>query len=67
MNTELLTAKDVARLLQASEGHVRKLITRGAIPRPIRPGGRAVRWTPATISRWIENGCPAYVEREGGR
>lgn len=55
---KLLTVKDVAELLRASDGHVRRLIVRQRIPEPVRPGGRAVRWRPEDIRQWIEAGCP---------
>lgn len=58
MENKLLTVKDVAAILQTSEGHVRRLVVRDQIPEPLRPGGRAVRWTREQITAWIEAGCP---------
>lgn len=54
----------VARRLGVSRSFVRKLLSRGAIPRPNRLG-RAVRWPIELIDRWIAAGCPKPEKWEG--
>ena len=66
----LLDASAAARLLSVSERHLRKLHAAGQLPRPIRLG-RSVRWSRATLERWIELGCPSRerlreLEQQGG-
>lgn len=54
----LLTAKEVAALLNVSMRSFWRLKSEGAIPSPIRLG-RSIRWALRTINEWIERGCPA--------
>lgn len=60
METEvpaLLTAKQVAGLVQVCPRTVWRLRSKGWMPEPIRVGG-AVRWRRNEIDQWIGNGCP---------
>lgn len=52
----LLTVNDVARLVQQSPSHIRRLADSGRMPRPIKSGA-SVRWDRNQIDNWIQNGC----------
>ena len=54
---ELITLKTLARLIDASERHARRLSDLGWSPRSIRLG-RCVRFNKAEIMSWIAAGCP---------
>jgi predicted DNA-binding transcriptional regulator AlpA len=58
----MLDVWGVARLLQCSVRHVRRLADRDAMPRPVRLGA-LTRWRRVEIDRWIESGCPASPKR----
>lgn len=47
---------DIARMLQASTRHVRRLADSGAMPRPVHLG-RLVRWRRADVDAWLAAGC----------
>lgn len=49
---ELLTIKDVARLLRCSEVTVRHWVQQGKIP-TVRPVPRMVRFDTRTIEKWL--------------
>lgn len=53
---ELLTRQQVSLMLGLSEGEVRSLATRGAMPKPVVLSGRH-RWIAADIRAWIADGC----------
>ena len=53
----LLTAKEVAAMLQVSLRTFWRLKSAGEIPAPVRLGG-SVRWPQDTILEWIAAGCP---------
>jgi excisionase family DNA binding protein len=53
----LITAKELARMLQVSTRTVWRLLKAGEIPKPIRIGGM-VRWRLDTVHDWI-TGKPA--------
>ncbi len=55
---ELLSAEQVAELLQCSERHVYRLSDSNRLPRPVRLGA-LVRWPRRAILEWIDSGCPA--------
>ena len=64
----LLTAGDLAEILNVSKNHVLKMHTVGRLgPRPVRLG-RAVRWSRNEVEKWVTAGCPPrnkwQVERE---
>jgi excisionase family DNA binding protein len=53
----LMTAAEVARLLQISTRTLWRLLSCGRIPAPLRFGGN-VRWRQEEVLRWIEQRCP---------
>lgn len=59
----LISAEEVAKLLQLSIRSVWRLRTSGRMPKPIRIGG-AIRWRLLDIESWIAQGCPAAPGRE---
>jgi excisionase family DNA binding protein len=56
----LLSARDVATLLQCSDKHIQNLRIAGRIPAPVKLG-TLVRWPRQVIEQWIEAGCPAVA------
>jgi excisionase family DNA binding protein len=59
----LLTARQIAALLQCSVRQIWRLSEAGILPAR-RKIGRVVRWRRAEIERWIEAGCPANTRRK---
>jgi excisionase family DNA binding protein len=61
MNTEaapvLLTADEVATMLNVSERTLWRLLSAGKVPQPVR-FGRSTRWKAAEVTAWIDRGCP---------
>ncbi len=57
MLSVLLSANDLARELNVSLRHVRRLDSSGKLPQPLRIG-RCVRWSRETITSWVAAGCP---------
>ena len=53
----LLTAPQIAELLQLSTRTVWRLRSAGKLPNPVEIGG-SVRWNRDEIQRWITAGCP---------
>jgi excisionase family DNA binding protein len=53
----LLTAEQVAELLNISERSVWRHLSAGKFLEPVRIGG-CVRWVRERVLRWIEEGCP---------
>jgi predicted DNA-binding transcriptional regulator AlpA len=60
----LLSAQDLARLLNISVRSVWRRDSAGQIPRPVRIG-RSVRWSRDEVAAWVRAGCPARVVWEG--
>jgi prophage regulatory protein len=56
-STRLLTAADLADLLQVSVRTVWRLRSSASIPLPLRIRG-SVRWNREEVERWLEQGCP---------
>ena len=54
----LLSAGQVAEILGCSIRHVYRLADGGRMPSPLRLGA-LVRWSRASIERWIAEGCPS--------
>ena len=54
---ELLTAVQLAELLNISERTLYRLKSRGSLPAPVQLGG-SVRWRRAEILEWVACGCP---------
>jgi prophage regulatory protein len=61
MNTEtttlLLTADEVATMLNVSERTLWRLLSAGKVPKPVR-FGRSTRWRDTEVKEWVERGCP---------
>ena len=56
----LLTADEVATMLNVSERTLWRLLSAGKVPSPVR-FGRSTRWKATEVAEWIRRGCP--VER----
>lgn len=59
----LMTAAQVAELLQVSPRTLWRLLSAGKLPAPLRLGG-VVRWRFEEITKWIAAGCPPAPARE---
>lgn len=59
----LVTAAEVARLLNVSTRTLWRQLSAGQIPQPVRFGG-TVRWRVEEIRNWISEGCPKPQPRE---
>lgn len=53
----MLSAQDVAKLLQCSDKHVNNLRRQGRIPSPVKLGA-LTRWPRRDIENWVAAGCP---------
>jgi prophage regulatory protein len=53
----LLTARELADMLQVSVRTVWRLRSSASIPAPVRIRG-SVRWNRDEVQRWIDQGCP---------
>ena len=62
----MLTARQVAEVLNCSPRTVRRLGDCGRIPPPVKIGGM-VRWPRGTIEKWCAEGCPALTRRRKRR
>jgi len=58
----LVTAHDVAKLLQVSLRSVWRMRSAGCLPMPVRVGS-SVRWRIDEIRIWITEGCPSPSAR----
>lgn len=54
---QLITAEELAKLMQVSERTLWRLLSGGKLPKPVRIG-RSTRWRLAEVNDWIERGCP---------
>lgn len=54
----LLTANQVAQLLQVSPRTLWRLVSASQTVAPIKVGG-ATRWRRTAVEQWIADGCPA--------
>lgn len=52
----LLTVRDLAKILNTKESGVYDLCKEGKIPGVIKLGERRIRFAPTVIERWIETG-----------
>jgi predicted DNA-binding transcriptional regulator AlpA len=67
----LLTTRDLGRLLKVDRRTINRLVKRGQLPRPLKPGG-SNRWRPEDITAALDRlgdraggkTCPAEVEKE---
>jgi len=55
--SELISIDVLAKRLDCSSRHIRRLADSGRIPRPIKLGA-LLRWVTVDIDRWIAAGCP---------
>jgi len=53
---ELLTIRDLAKVLKLSPRSIWRLVKNHQLPAPVRIGG-SIRWRADDISRWIAKGC----------
>jgi predicted DNA-binding transcriptional regulator AlpA len=53
----MVTAEEVAKMLNVSARTVWRIRSAGALPPPVKLGV-CVRWPVDAIRRWIEAGCP---------
>ncbi len=60
----LIAVEELATILSTSERTVWRLLSAGRLVRPVRLGGRSVRWRLDEVSRWIEAGCPVVNDGE---
>jgi excisionase family DNA binding protein len=63
----LITAEELARLLNTSERSIWRYLSAGDIPKPVRLGRGTVRWRYEEIRAWIAAGCPKSEARDNGR
>ncbi len=56
-NPLVVSAKDLAALLGASERHIRRMDAGGQLPAPLSLG-RLRRWSLQEIRDWLAAGCP---------
>ena len=57
MESLVVRAKELAKLLSVSLIHIRRLDSAGKLPKPIRLGG-CVSWRRGEIAEWLEAGSP---------
>ena len=63
-NPLAFSAADLARRLDVSLRHLRRLDSAGKLPKPVRLG-RSVRWPVAQIESWLNAGGPDRRTWEG--
>jgi predicted DNA-binding transcriptional regulator AlpA len=63
----LLSARDLAALLQMSLRSIRTLDRAGRLPSPLRLTRGCVRWKLSEIHDWIAGGCPPRQAWEARR
>ena len=59
-----VSVEGLAKLLHASERHVRTMKSRHLLPKPIPLGGKIVRWSIKEIEDWIAAGTPTQEQWE---
>ncbi len=59
----LVTAAELAGMMQISTRTLWRLRSAGSIPQPVRLGG-AVRWRRDELLDWMARGCPSVTSRE---
>ena len=57
----LITAAELARLMQISQRTLWRLASAGKLVQPIRIGGNT-RWRLYEVEQWIADGCPPATE-----
>ena len=58
---ELLTIRELAKVLKLSPRSIWRLVKNQELPAPVRIGG-SIRWRADAITRWIDAGC----QKSGG-
>ena len=58
---ELLTIRELAKVLKLSPRSIWRLVKNQQLPAPVRIGG-SIRWRADAITRWIDAGC----QKSGG-
>ena len=53
---ELLTIRELAKVLKLSPRSIWRLVKNHQLPAPVRIGG-SIRWRADDITRWIDDGC----------
>lgn len=64
----LISARDLARILNVSPRTIWRLLSAGQIVPPVRIGG-SVRWRFDEVTSWIQAGCPEsmnHPRQKGG-
>lgn len=56
-NTQLLTAKTLAKILSTSVRSIWRYRSSGRLPKTVKIAG-AIRWRQQDIDQWISMGCP---------
>ena len=59
-----VTARQLAIMLNVSERTIRMMDSTGTLPRPVRIGGRSVRWRVREIESWLEADSPDRLRWE---
>ena len=54
----LISADELARLLDCSATHIWRMHSGGKLPKPVKIG-RLTRWREAEVSAWVETGAPS--------
>jgi prophage regulatory protein len=62
----LITAHELARLLNISTRSLWRLRSAGDIPSPVRLGS-SVRWRIDDVTKWIADGCPKPLDDDRWR
>lgn len=62
----LFTVDELAKIINCSPRHVRRMADAGDMPQP-RHLGRLVRWDALEIQTWLDNGCPKVRTLKTGR
>ena len=62
-NTQLLTAKALAKILSTSVRSIWRYRSSGRLPKIVKISG-AIRWRQSDIDEWISLGCPSKSEFE---
>ena len=62
----LLTATELAKLLNVSKRTLWRLRSADSMPKPVKLGN-SVRWVRVEILNWLKAGCPKSKARENSR
>lgn len=62
----LLDAGQAAEILGMCRAMFYRLNSAGRVPRPIRLGGKLVRWRRGELTAWVAAGCPNREQWESG-